>query len=139
MLYLLLIKLRALQLSAHFYHNVCAGESFFQDHAYFAGAYEKAEEDYDSIIERMIGIHEQVPSLTQILVDVALEVGEVSEEADNETYFQDLLERKQNLIDEINRLADEQGHEMSEGVIQLIGNIADSEEVEVYKIKQRLK
>jgi DNA-binding ferritin-like protein len=51
----LAVHLRAMQIYAHTAHNLCARVPFFQDHAFFADTYSALEDDYDSVIERIIG------------------------------------------------------------------------------------
>lgn len=137
MLYGLLVRYRALQVAAHHYHNICSQATFMPDHEQFAAVYEKAEAHYDDIMERMIGLGNPAPSLHELISDVAASVESVVESSDNAEYFSALEVRVMAILDEIERIVDEEP--ISEGTLQLIGGQADEWEKMMYKIKQRLK
>mgnify|MGYP001605842147 CR=1 FL=1 len=55
--------LRFMQFYAHEAHNLCSGDTFFSDHDHLGGLYSAYEGEYDSVIERMVGL--------EIKVDIA--------------------------------------------------------------------
>ena len=54
-MYELLITLRAGQIIVHHAHNLAKGKTFFADHEFLSETYTSLENDYDSVIERIIG------------------------------------------------------------------------------------
>jgi DNA-binding ferritin-like protein len=68
----LLIHLRAMQLFTQHAHNLCGRVAFQQDHEFFGGVYEALDADYDSVVERIIGLGgEQDLELGSILLGVS--------------------------------------------------------------------
>lgn len=123
--------LRYLQFYAHLAHNSLGGETFFSDHAFLADLYSGYEEDYDSVVERMIGLEEEC-DLLKIHKDASedLDIPKSFKEC-----FQNILVCEEDLCRAIDRLVEDS----SEGTKQLIGNIADKSEMRQFKLKQRLK
>lgn len=133
----LLCCLRALNLYAHHAHNTCARVPFFQDHAELAAIYEKADDDYDNVIERIIGTQDVTPSLQSIMSGAMSKLSSVPETGQNSDKFENILRMKMDIIQKIELLV--AGGEASQGTIQMLGDIANAEERDVYKIKQRIK
>lgn len=127
----LLVLLRYLQLYTHIAHNVLGGQTFFQDHEFLGELYKGYEDDYDSVVERMIGN------------DVDVDLVEVQKKAvkdleNPESYnecFETILKCEVDLCDAIEKIAPK----ASQGTMQMLGNIADKSEMRQYKLKQRLK
>jgi len=134
----LAICLRALQIISHHYHNVCGKIAFHQDHEFFAEVYNAAESDYDDVIERIIGKDGiQVIDLDSILMQVSAKVKAMPKLApENKAYYEALLSQILYINDEIQKLIDTKA--VSRGTEQLIGEIANKNEVLVYKIKRRI-
>lgn len=122
------IKLKALNLYAHMAHNLVSGISFFQDHEFFSSVYEKADDFYDSVVERMIGIGLK-PDLKQINKDA---VGLFSKMGND--YFPTVLAGIKSIQSDI----DKECEDNTEAVKQLLGGISDELDMLVYKIKQRV-
>ena len=134
----LAVCLRALQIISHHYHNVCGKIAFHQDHEFFAEVYSAAESDYDSVIERIIGKDGvQAINLDMILTQVSAKVKAMPKSApENKAYYEALLSQIEYINAEIGKLIDSKS--VSRGTEQMIGNIADKNEVLVYKIKRRI-
>jgi DNA-binding ferritin-like protein len=134
----LLICLRALQIIAHHYHNVCGKIAFHQDHEFFGEVYSAAESDYDSVIERIIGKDGvQAINLDQILSQVSAKIKPILKSAaENKAYYEALLAQIEYINSEIQKLID--GKLVSRGTEQLIGEIANKNEILIYKIKRRI-
>lgn len=123
--------LRYMQLYAHMAHNLCSGYTFVADHPFLAELYSGYEEDYDAVIERMIGLGEKVdiPNIQKMAVK-DLEAPESFEEA-----FKELLNCEKSLCKACEGLA----KDASLGTNNLLAGIADKSEMRQYKLKQRLK
>jgi DNA-binding ferritin-like protein len=135
----LAIKLRALQLFGHHAHHIVARIVFFQDHDILSEIYTKAEADYDDVIERFIGLKgAEALDETKVLIAAVNKVQKMPLKIAKEN--KELLQSVLKLIEEINtdieKLCKEPG--LTQGTIQMVGNIADKNEVLVYKLKQRL-
>lgn len=134
----LLPHLRALNLYAHHAHNMCARVPFFQDHDVLAEIYAKADSDYDSVIERIIGTKgTEGLDLSAIVAASLQKLQSMPMGAQNSDMFQAILSMKMELISMIEQMIKAGG--LSQGTIQMLGDIADKEEVDVYKLKQRIK
>ena len=131
------IQLKTLKLYSHLAHNQVSGATFFSDHEFLGGLYEKADDFYDSVVERMIGLGMQ-PNITKINVAGVIKLKDLpSIVPDNKSYFVNILMLTQALyvtLDATCKLP-----ETTEGTRQLLGGIADELEVLNYKMKQRVK
>ncbi len=136
----LAILLRSLNLYAHSAHNLCGRIPFFQDHSFFNEIYTAADSNYDSVVERMIGLYgeDSVPSLVEQLEAVHQIVSQLPEKGvkENAVFFQIILEKQKMVCAKIEELC-KSG--LPQGTIQMLGNIADQSEQLQYKISQRLK
>ena len=133
------ISLRALQMYSHHVHQLAARVPFFADHEFLGELYEKAEEQYDSIIERIIGLKGEDGLQLELILQGVLQriiglptVGVQS----NSIFFQEILKLEMEVCAYI---AEEIKLGVSPGTEQLLGNICDELEVSIYKLKQRLK
>lgn len=132
----LLIYFRFKQLFAHNAHNFASKATFFSDHEFLGSLYTQAEGFYDNLAERMIGLGidfdpieiqaEAVDLLKEVKFDIE----------DNRAAFQIMLSIEKEILSEIEKLC---STKISQGTLQLLGNFADLEEVNVYKLKRRLK
>lgn len=123
--------LRYMQLYTHLAHNLLGGETFHEDHAFFADLYAGYEADYDSVIERMIGLGEQL-DLVKIQKDAAsdLKTPKSFDEA-----YKEILYCEEELISACEKLA----KSASLGTENMLAGIADKSEARQYRLKQRLK
>jgi DNA-binding ferritin-like protein len=137
-MYDLIVYLRALQLATQHFHNLVKGPQFHEDHEFFSDVYTMLTEDYDAIIERIIGT--QGESGLEIMnlisnVNKAMQgcpsIGKSNEEF--YTYTKEKLYKIKGILESQCKKPD-----ISEGTKQLLGGIADKYEVECYKIQRRL-
>ena len=123
--------LRYLQFYAHFAHNKCGGPTFLVDHPFLAELYAGYEDDYDAVIERMIGLDE---SVDLIKIHKAASEG-LKEPKSFDEAFKEILQCEEELcgaLDKLNKGA-------SIGTQNLLADMADRSEMRQYKLKQRLK
>ena len=123
--------LRYMQLMAHLGHNILGGKTFFQDHEFLGSLYKAYEGHYDNIVERMIGLDEEL-DLVAVQKDA---VNGLEAPKSYENCYKDLLACEVELCKMIEKLA----KGSSQGTIDLIGGIGSDSEVRQYKLKQRLK
>ena len=127
------IILRALQLYAHNSHNLAKGKTFLEDHEFLGELYGAYEGEYDSIVERMIGLGEE-PDLNDITKEAA-DAATANEFKDNENAFSVLLVTEKELCSSIEK----DMTDASNGTQNLLQGIADNSEMRQYKLKRRLK
>lgn len=128
--------LRFKQLLAHCMHNTISGPTFFADHDFLGDFYEQAAKQYDSVIERLIGSGETI-DIIAIQTKAANLLNSVSTLNINnpQTCFAELLKVENELSSEIDQAA----KSVSQGTMQLLGDIANEAQINIYKLKQRLK
>ena len=133
----LALLLKSLNIYAHNSHNLCKGSLFFADHAFLAELYEQADDQYDSVVERMIGLG-QTPDLVKLNIMAADAIkAHPQNPPENKAMFQTILSMCNGICQHIETLVKTPG--MYEGTRQLIGSIADSIEANKYKLSQRTK
>jgi DNA-binding ferritin-like protein len=126
---------RAAQLFAHNAHNTIKGQTFFQDHEFFATTYGSFEEAYDAIIERMIGLG--------FVFDIAAltkEAGTLAstypvQKMNAKDLFESLLGFETIICTLIMAYMESKS---TNGTQDLLQGLADDSEMRQYKIKQRL-
>lgn len=126
----LAVQFRTLQLNAHNFHNLCAGETFFSDHSFFGEMYGKAEGWYDDMCERLIGSG-NTPNLLKIQ---QMAVESLVDVTDTDGMFEEVSSEVDSIIQAI-----EQSPELglSQGTMDLLYGIANDLEVVKYKVNQR--
>jgi DNA-binding ferritin-like protein len=132
--------LRTLQLYAHHAHHIAARVVFNQDHDMLAEIYTKAETDYDDVIERFIGLKgDENLDESKVLMVACQKVQALPMKDTKEN--KELLKVCLDLITQINAKIEPlcKDPKSTQGFIQMVGNIADKNEVLMYKLKQRLK
>ena len=131
--------IRAMQIATQHFHNLCARTPFHSDHEFFSGVYESLQSDYDSVIERHIGIKGEegleLKSLMTIVMKNLEGVPSVGVK-ENSVFYNHLLKCEQQLCMIISETI-KQG--VTPGTEQLLGDICNASEVRQYKIKQRIK
>ena len=131
------ILLRSMQLFAHAAHNVVAGAVFMQDHSMLGDLYPAYEEEYDDVVERIIGLSalsmEELAGIQEAAVMRMKSVAMTQKE--NKGYLLVLLDMEKALCTMIQQPV--QGR--TEGTKQLLGDIADKSEKRQYKLKQRCR
>jgi hypothetical protein len=136
----LAVILRAAQLYSHSAHHLCARTPFFQDHEFFSDTYKALEDDYDSVIERIIGTYgEDAVELNRIVAEVALKLHDCPSigTPENRAFFEYQLKFEQELCSLVEEIC--HNPKASQGIIQLVGEIANQSEIRQYKIKRRIK
>jgi len=128
----LAILFRALNLYAHFAHNMTKGLTFFQDHAFFGELYETADDFYDQLIERIIGTSNETISLSEIdsKANALISKG-------NDNYYGTIKAVLEKSLSDIEKLC--RYGKFSVGTLNLLQGQADQIEVILYKIKQKMK
>ena len=125
----LAILFRVINLYTHHAHNMVKGQTFFEDHEFFADLYEKADGFYDDIIERYIGTTGGDIKLTHILS----EAYKVIAKADDD-YFkttQIFVEHAVKKLDAAVKM------NFSEGTKNLLQGMSDDLEKTIYKLKRK--
>lgn len=137
----IILQLRCMQLFTHNAHNLMGRMTFFSDHEFFGEVYPELENDYDSVVERTIGlISEQATGLNSLPEKLAQKLKQFPclDVKDNNVFFQALLSAEIELCKLIKeQLVKIKG--ISPGIEQLLGEICNKSEMRQYKIKQRLK
>lgn len=133
----LAIYLRFKQLFAHNCHNLVSKPTFFSDHEFLGELYSQAEGWYDGTVERMIGLGQEVDLIALQIEAVDYLKGAKYNAEDNQACFQILLNITKEILAEIEKLG--KSGKLTQGTIQWIGDIANAEESNVYKLKRRLK
>lgn len=118
---------RTIQLYAHLAHNKTKGPTFFQDHGYFSDLYNFAEDCYDSLIERSIGLGNEVD-----IVKITEQSVKVLKEIPQDDFFKHSLALVETAVKQCESVAKNK----SLGTNNLIAGLADSLEVHIYKLKQ---
>ena len=127
------IILRALQLYAHNAHNLAKGKTFLEDHEFLGELYGAYEGEYDTIVERMIGLGEE-PDLNDITKQAA-DAATANDFKDNDNAFSVLLVTEKELCSSIEK----DMTDASNGTQNMLQTIADNSEMRQYKLKRRLK
>ena len=123
--------LRYMQFYGHIGHNLLGGQTFFQDHSFLAELYAAYEDHYDDIIERMIGLEEELD-----LVEIQKEaVSGLKSPKSYEACYKELLSCEEELCKMVEKLV----KDSSQGTANLLQDLADKSEMRQYKLKQRLK
>lgn len=133
----LVTLLRTLYFLKHNCHNLVAKQSFFADHTFLAESYNMTLDHYDSVVERLIGFG-HIPDLVSIQVNAASKLKSIPlAYKDNIECFQAILHINKAILQMIESICKTAG--LTQGVLQLLGGIADQIEIENYKLGQRVK
>ena len=117
--------LRAMQLFYHEKHHTAEGASFFADHEAFGGFYGEVESDFDSVVERAMGLGFVDAAFVRNHMSAIHAVLQLDDAVEMEKQLCELCE----LIIEC--------EECTEGTEQAIGEIANKSEVRQYKLARR--
>ena len=118
---------RALNLYAHQAHHMCKGATFMQDHAFFGELYSFAEDSYDSLVERSIGINDGDPNLSEIITKANDLISSL-----NDDFYSHCLGISKEICDEINVIKN-----YDVGTLNLLQGIHDNLSVFIYKMQRR--
>ncbi len=135
----LAIHLRTMQLYAHHCHGVCKGATFFEDHSFFGDSYKELDGDYDSIAERIVHLGgDDLINPLQILEGVKIGLMDAPMEAkDSKIFFAYMYKQEKRLAQIIEQVC--QAPSASQGLKNLVADIADRSEVRCYRQGQRIK
>jgi DNA-binding ferritin-like protein len=135
---LLLVQLRSMQLFYHNCHNLTKGQAFFGDHPAFNDFYSEIEDQYDSVVERAIGLYHEPLDLSILLPAISKNLEMVLGDYNTP---EDMLNGGLALEKELIKICDlvEDNPMATLGTKNLIAGIADSSEIRSYKLNQRLK
>lgn len=132
--------LLAMKLCYHNAHHVASRISFFADHEAFGDFYSQLDDDYDSVVERMIGLYSSdLANLQKILSLVSPLINNFPSNStpDNSSLFSFMLNTENGLVNQVELIC--KSPECKESTKQLISEIGNKAEMRIYKIKQRIK
>jgi DNA-binding ferritin-like protein len=136
----LAVLLKCLNMYSHKAHHVVARAVFLQDHEFLAEIYSKADSDYDNVIERFIGLNSTEALDEQSVLSQAVQkcgTYPLKGVKENKDLLVSCLKQIQEINGKIEVLCKASG--TTQGTIQMIGDIADKNEVLIYKLKQRVQ
>lgn len=120
---------------AHRAHNLTAGESFFADHDYLGSLYETYDDAYDAIVERMLGLGQEVAFFAITKEAQAAFERAARDDRDADSFFRRLLSMESG----IRKALKEESAKASLGTQNLLQDMADQSEMRTYKLGQRAK
>lgn len=125
-----------MQLIAHNAHNLVKGQTFFSDHKYFSKLYETYTEDYDSVVEKCIGLGIAI-DLQEVTQDAAMKAASVSttDLMNPESGFSIILRMEK----ELQVAVEKTDSNASYGTKNFLQGLADLSENRCYQLQQRLK
>jgi DNA-binding ferritin-like protein len=126
-------QLFCLRLFAHRAHNDVQGETFFSDHKAFGKLYEAYDGEYDSVVERIIGLGGK-PDLAKLNETGARKAAVHPNEHDPKKLFAILLSGEIALCG----LCCAELGKASEGTKNLLAQICDNSEQRQFLMKKRL-
>lgn len=124
--------LRAGQFYYQAAHNTVTGKEFFADHGFLGEAYDAYASAYDDVVERAIGLGEELDVLK--INGEAARISSGLSIKSCEEILEQALEIEKSLIKAIETVG-----QVSKGTDNLIAGIADDAEKRIYKIQQRSK
>lgn len=134
----LLVHLRTVQLFYHNCHNTVKGPTFHGDHKLFGAFYTEAEENYDSVAERFIGLMGvEAFDGAKVAAEASVFLTQLPPLSEPKNMFKAGLALEQKLVAVCNEC--DKDPRYSSGTRALVGDIANAAEARVYKIKQRIK
>ena len=132
------VLVRALQLSVHHAHLLCARAVFMPDHLLLGDIYGQAEDWFDAVSERMIGLgQESELELGAFMKAVSEKMKSMPSTGvkENSEFFVSVMGMLNEITDMIEKLCKEKG--MSQGTLNMLAGIADQAEVFKYKVGRR--
>lgn len=133
------VLVRAMQLYVHHAHLLCARAVFMPDHLLLADIYSQAEDWFDGVSERMIGLGmEKELEFDSYMASVTKKLKGLPSTGvkENREYFAATMTMLNELTDMVEKLAKEKG--MSQGTINMLAGMADQAEVFKYKVGRRM-
>lgn len=134
----LAILYRLKQFLGHQCHQMVSRIVFLQDHEFLGEIYGRAEDHYDDVIERMIGLG-KTPDLPMIQVQAAQKLTQIPlTYKENSECFNAILSLNKQILALIETMAKTPGM-LSQGTLNMLADEADQIEREQYRIGQRVK
>jgi DNA-binding ferritin-like protein len=136
----LAILVKCLELYSHSAHHIVARAVFIPDHEMLGSIYSKMNGDYDNIIERFVGLKgSEALDEQAVLVAAVQKCGThpLKGITENKTVLSTCLQQIKDINAKIEVMCKAPG--VTQGTIQLLGNMADLNEVVIYKLQQRVK
>lgn len=127
------IILRAAQLTAHNAHNMARGATFFEDHEFFGELYPAYEAEYDAVVERMLGLEQEVDLIA--INRQAVDISSANKPADDSGWLSALLAMEKRIC----AVAEQDARDASFGSNNFLQGIADSAEKRIYQFVRRRK
>ena len=127
------IQLFCLRLFAHRAHHDTQGDTFFSDHKEFGKFYEAYDGEYDSVVERMLGLGDKV-DLAKLNSTGAEKASVHPNEHDPKKLFAILMSGEKALC----TLCTSAMKSASEGTKNLLAQICDNSEQRQFLMKKRL-
>lgn len=135
----LICTLRASHLFLHHAHLLAKGSLFPQDHAFLGDLYNELESEFDSIAERLIGLGgEEQLSLPIVMAKVSEKLKSCPSVGvgENKVFFQKQMEFEKSICAQVEDLVTSG---ISQGTVQVLGDVANRSEMRQYKIGRRIK
>lgn len=134
----LIILYRLLQLYTHNAHNLVARSPFLADHEFLGELYGTYESAYDSLVERVIGLGQEIDlTMVQVLAVEKLKMYPANNMTENADCFNKLLQlEKEARVLAANMIKSGQ---YTEGTKNLLAQLCDDSEARSYKMGQRVK
>lgn len=134
------MDLVALQLSilgtfARRAHHDTQGPTFFEDHETFGDLYQAYDAAYDSVVERIIGLGNNI-DLSKLAIDAATKAAFHPNEHSPEKLFADLLSGEKNLCAVCT--ADMMKPGTTEGTKNLLAQLCDDSEKRQFLVQKRI-
>lgn len=136
----LISHLLLMKICYHNAHHLASRIAFFSDHEALGGFYEELDGDYDSLVERTIGlIGSDMANLSLIMSGVMQKIPGCpsTKAANNGDHFKYGLQMETELTMLVEAIC--KSPECKESTKQLISEIGNKSEMRQYKIKQRIK
>ncbi len=135
----LICTLRASQLFLHQAHLLAKGSLFLQDHEFLGSLYSELESEFDSVSERFIGLGNEDQMNLQAMMMKVLEKLKACPSVgikENKEFFNYQLQFEKSICSQVEVLC-KQG--LSQGCLQLLGEVANKSEARQYKLSRRIK
>lgn len=132
----LLSLLRAIHWDMHTSHWLVNGEAFFSQHNMFSEMYKSIETDYDILAEKIVGVFEEYIISKDLMKASYLWLNKVQS---IECLHERALKLETLLVGMIKECLASCEHEMTPGISNMLEQIADNHEKNIYFLKQSIK
>lgn len=132
--------LQAMKLCAHNAHHIASRVAFFADHEAFGDIYGALDGDFDSVMERMVGLFgPESANLQMLMAQVAAktQMCPSTKAPDNSALFSYHLQLEKELVSLVEMIC--KSSECKESTKQMISEIGNQSEIRQYKLQQRIR